>query len=129
MSWVTKAFTWGGTRVSDPNPLQVPTEHKPNEVTQLVRCNLLTPCQRILPHPVIGTMFPTPQEAHWDSFLQTHLFEALPLSSPTGLQGEQNGIDQEPSHLHATLILPSSPSSALGWAMDYSLNSSSKVWR
>ena len=60
MSWVTKAFTCRGTRASGPNALQVPTL-KPS-VTEQVRHRLLTPSPGTLPHPVTGTMLPTPQK-------------------------------------------------------------------
>lgn len=50
---------------------------KPSEVTQQARCRLLTPSPGNLPHPVIGTMLPTPKEAqggqNWGS---------LPSNSP-----------------------------------------------
>lgn len=93
MSWVTKAFTWGGTGASDLNPRPVPKgNHR----------SLVTPALGFLPDPITGTTLPTPQKAqgrqNWGS---------LPSNSPPSGDsavihhrsgGGQHGIGQEQTH-------------------------------
>lgn len=76
---MTKAFTWGGTRALDLNPLQ--GEPKPRD-----------PSLEYLPDRITGTMLPTPKRLRGDKtgdpFLPTHLLQAIQLSSTTGLEGD-----------------------------------------
>lgn len=81
MSWVTKAFTWGGTRASDLSGPGTTGEPKPSD-----------PSLEFLPDRITGTTLPTPKRLRGDKtgdpFLPTHLLQAIQLSSTTGLEGD-----------------------------------------